>query len=335
MCGDRENPHRHEHDRLSVKMNASVRPLATVSSASEQVAKRWSTQHEGTGAFSPLVYWLAVPEVSRWFQCRSTGGQSQHWINYCVSDFLGDRVPVERMCSLGCGTGALERHLALLNAFRFCDAYDIAPGALDMARRDAETAGLKGISYELADINTLPLAERAYDAIWFNSSLHHVRELEAVCDRVASALRPAGFVFINEYVGADRFDFPARQKEAIEAAFALIPERYRRSFVSEGHPVQPAPLFPDPREVEAADPSEAVRSSDILKVVGERFEVVARHDAGGTLLQFLLNGIAGNFRSDDSGSLAVLKMLFNIEGALIESGDLASDFVLLVARPRG
>ena len=126
-----------------------------------------------------------------------------------MSDFLGDRVPVERMCSLGCGTGTLERHLALLNAFRFCDAYDIAPGALDIARRDAEAAGLKGVSYQLADINTLPLAERAYDAIWFNSSLHHVRELEAACDRAASALK-TGRLRLHQRirVGADRFDFP-------------------------------------------------------------------------------------------------------------------------------
>jgi hypothetical protein len=85
---------------------------------SEQVAKRWSNQQGGRMSSRPwCTGWLAVPEVISRFQCRSTGGKSQHWINYCVSDFLGDRVPVERMCSLGC--------------------------------------------HQLADINTLPLAERA------------------------------------------------------------------------------------------------------------------------------------------------------------------------------
>jgi 2-polyprenyl-3-methyl-5-hydroxy-6-metoxy-1,4-benzoquinol methylase len=303
-------------------------------SESERVAERWSTQHGGTDNFSPLVYWLAVPEVWRRFQRRATGGRAENWINYCVNDFLGDRVPVERMCSIGCGTGGLERHLALLGAFRRCDAYDIAPGALEIARHDAEAAGVSGICYEVADINTMPLAERAYDAIWFNSSLHHVRDLESVCDRVAVAVKPGGVVFVNEYVGADRFDFSVRQKEAIRAAFALVPERYRRSFLDERRAVQPEPRIPNPRDVEASDPSESVRSSEILKVIHERFDVVACHNAGGTLLQFLLHGIAGNFRSDDAGSLAVLEMLFRIEDTLIDDGDLPSDFVLAVARPR-
>jgi len=299
------------------------------------VADHWSVHHGGTDAFSPLVYWLAVPEVQERFQRLSTGGQSAHWVNYCVERFLGARAPVERMASLGCGTGALERHLAVLQAFRRCDAYDIAPGALEVARREAAAAGVTGLHYELGDIERLMLPVRSFDAIWFNGSLHHVRNLEEVCDKVAAALKPDGHVFLSEYVGADRFDFPERQKAAIRAAFELIPERYRCSFDGGIRgPVQRAPRIPDPRAVAAADPSEAVRSSAILEVVERRFEVVARHDAGGTILQFLLQAISGNFRTDDPGSLVVLDMLFRIEDALIAAGDVGSDFMLVVARPR-
>jgi len=39
------------------------------------VAEYWSEHHGGTDAFSPLVYWLAVPEVQERFQRLSTGGQ--------------------------------------------------------------------------------------------------------------------------------------------------------------------------------------------------------------------------------------------------------------------
>jgi SAM-dependent methyltransferase len=304
-------------------------------SSAQRVAERWSVTHGGTDAFSPQVYWLAMPEVHARFQALSTGGKSQHWINYCVSEFLGGRLPAERMASLGCGTGLVERHLASLYAFRRCEGYDIAPGALDVARRDAAAAGIDGLHYELADINTLHLEKRAYDAIWFNGSLHHVSNLEEVCDRVGAALKPDGFAFISEYVGANRFDFPARQVQAIGAAFAVIPERYRRSFLAENAGVVlTEPHLPDPREVAEVDPSEAIRSADILRVVGERLEIVARHDAGGTLLQFLLHGICGNFRADDPASMAVLDTVFRIEDALIAAGDVGSDFTLLVARAR-
>jgi SAM-dependent methyltransferase len=302
-------------------------------SPEDRVAEHWSTHHAGTEAFSAQVYWLALPEVQARFQARSTAGRSHHWIDYCLQ-FLAGRLPA-RMASLGCGTGDLEHHLSRLNAFTRCDSYDIAPGALEVARRLAEGSGLRGVHFELGDIETLALAERTYDAVWFNGSLHHIRDLEGVCDRVGRALKPDGFVFISEYVGANRFDFTPRQRQAIQSAFALVPERYRRSFMPDRRgAVQAAPLIPDPKEVAAQDPSEAVRAADIVKVVSERFEIVARHDSGGTLLQFLLSGIAGNFRADDPASQTVLEMLFRIEDALIESGDLGSDFVLMVGRPR-
>ena len=43
------------------------------------------------------------------------------------------------MLSIGCGSGALERDLFTLNAFRHCDAIDIAPTAIETAIKAAAT----------------------------------------------------------------------------------------------------------------------------------------------------------------------------------------------------
>jgi hypothetical protein len=77
-----------------------------------------------------------------------------------------------------------------------------------------------------------------------------------------------------------------------------------------------------------------VRSAEIMDIVREMFDVVACNPAGGTLLQFLLNGIAGNFRPEDPDSMRVLEMLLSIESTLIDVGDLPSDFVVVAARRR-
>ncbi len=82
------------------------------------------------------------------------------------------------------------------------------------------------------------------------------------------------------------------------------------------------------------DPSEAVRSQDILTVVGEHFEIVALNPCGGSILQFALHGICGNFREDDADSMRVLAMLFDIEDALLAAHALGSDFVVVAARPK-
>ncbi len=88
------------------------------------------------------------------------------------------------------------------------------------------------------------------------------------------------------------------------------------------------------RDVIAADPSEAIRSEDIVHVVQEYFKIVQKRDWGGNLLQFLLKDIAGNFRAEDPHASEYLKMLTNIEDTFVKCGEFASDFTYLVATPK-
>jgi len=301
----------------------------------ERMVEWWSTHLCDPRAFSSDVYWAALPAVQRRLREKLSPGGDRRWFEYCVLRYLGDRIPVERMASLGCGTGGLERQLAELGAFRRCDAFDITPAAIEEARRRAAEAGIDSIEYRVADIEELELAAGAYDAVWFSGSLHHVSRLERVLGRVAEALRPDGYLFLFEYVGPSRFAFTERQVEVLRAAFELIPERFRRAYIP-GYPHETlrAPQIPDPRRVAEADPSEAVRSGEILEVLRQRFEIVEQIDLGGTILQFLLAGIAGNFRDDERDAMRVLDLLFAIEDTLIAVGDLASDFAVVIARPR-
>ncbi|HOU11923.1 MAG TPA: class I SAM-dependent methyltransferase [Anaerolineae bacterium] len=90
--------------------------------------------------------------------------------------------------------------------------------------------------------------------------------------------------------------------------------------------------FPSASDVAATDPSEAVRSADILPALERDFEIVEVKPLGGTILQFLLADIAGNFRTPEGERL--LAMLFAIEDALLAAGEVESDFVYVVARVR-
>jgi len=92
--------------------------------------------------------------------------------------------------------------------------------------------------------------------------------------------------------------------------------------------------LPTARDVAAGDPSEAIRSADILEVVSRFFTVIDHKDLGGTLLQFVLDGIACNFDDDDPQVGRLLELLFQVEDTLLAVGDLQSDFVYLVARPK-
>lgn len=91
--------------------------------------------------------------------------------------------------------------------------------------------------------------------------------------------------------------------------------------------------FPTERSLIAVDPSEAVRSAEILPILRHDFDIVEVKSLGGTILQFLLADIAGNFDRDKTGS-RLLEMLFAIEDALMEAGHLGSDFAYIVAAPK-
>ncbi len=96
-------------------------------------------------------------------------------------------------------------------------------------------------------------------------------------------------------------------------------------------PVKTVPNLPTARSVQAVDPSEAVRSAEIVPLLRRYFEIVEFKPLGGSILQFLLADIAGNFQDKDGERL--LEMLFAIEDALMAGGDLASDFAYIVATP--
>jgi len=92
--------------------------------------------------------------------------------------------------------------------------------------------------------------------------------------------------------------------------------------------------FPSVEQVFSADPSEAVRSDEMLNVLERDFEIIEKVEWGGNVVQFLLSGIACNFSDDDPASVELIKLLFQIEKVLMQCGEIKSDFAYVVARPR-
>lgn len=301
----------------------------------QKVSDVWSEKIDDNYDFSAKVYWLAVPEVHRRYSKKLIGDHQGSWISYCCEKFLGERLPVKHMAVIGCGNGQLERGLSSLNAFVECDAFDISDRAVEFARNEARSQGITNINYIHTDIEEYEFPDAYYDAIWFKESLHHISKLEHVCKGVSRSLKDDGFLFIEEYVGPNRFALSDRQKEVLNAVFTLLPKQYRKSFFRNySGKYQKQVSIPNPQQVKKVDPSEAVRSSDILPVLSEYFDIVEQRELGGTLLHFLLHGIAGNFSEEDPNSMKLLQLLFSIEDVLIEVGDLSSDFVSIAANPQ-
>ena len=148
-----------------------------------------------------------------------------------------------------------------------------------------------------------------------------------------SSLRPGGLFVVNEYIGPARFQWLDKTEALMNRVLAILPheykvnpnERLRQGATSTGRRAE---------EIARVDPSESIRSDEIVTTLESRFDVLYRADFGGTLLQFLLADIAANFHEDDPKDVALLDLMSLLEEVLIAERVLPSDFAFFVLSPR-
>ena len=133
-------------------------------------------------------------------------------------------------------------------------------------------------------------------------------------------------------VGPVRFQFPDERLPLMNQLLLALPETHRRNLRT--GEVKDEVVRPNEKEVQRVDPSESIRSDEIVGLIEERFEIVYRADFGGTLLQFVLADIAGNFDPADPNDVAMIDLVCLYEKTLIDEGVLPSDFVYLIAKRR-
>jgi 2-polyprenyl-3-methyl-5-hydroxy-6-metoxy-1,4-benzoquinol methylase len=299
----------------------------------ERVRELWSEQAGTWGG--RMLHWLEHPAVHDRINTMVSGVTGEDRFHYFFRKHLrrSKWIPrrVQRTLTLGCGGGDFERNLAKFNFAKVHDAIDIAEGAIEKAKVAAEREGLAHIHYRTGDLNHIILPANYYDVIWGISSIHHVAGLENLFAQVYSALKPGGYFFMDEYVGASQFQWPDRQVDAINNALDMLPPELKQSLSRPGEQKSPVSR-PTIDEMNAGDPSEAIRSAEIAPVLREVFEQVDFRGCGGALLQMLLEDIAGNFSVDDPHAIGWLNRLFEIEDDLMARGEIGHDFAVLIAR---
>ncbi len=296
---------------------------------------RWWDQSPEKLQQRGLIAWMEHDHIKRHINRRTTGDESLDWFNYILQKYF--QTPVRRALSLGCGDGGLERHALSRGSVAAFDAYDASPGAVATAQKTATSMGLiHQINYSVVDMNCLKIAPESFEAVFASMSMHHVQALEHVFEEVRKGLTRSGYFIMNEYVGPTRFQLPSIQTKLINDLLNILPLRLRR-IIRDGkvaneiktcHQIHPLSWFDE------NDPSEAVRSAEILPLLQGFFHVVEFKPYGGALLHFLLENIVGNFDNNKEEDRAWLNMLAYVESALEEAGTIGSDFALIVASPK-
>jgi SAM-dependent methyltransferase len=294
-----------------------------------RVSRVWSTQLDEQ-ADSGGWYWMAHPMVRDRLNYLASGDpriDAYGRLAILLRD-MGWTLPVARSISLGCGFGALERDLAARRLIDRVDGYDLAQEAIAGARRQAEQAGLTNLRYHVADLETADLPAGKIDIVLAHQSVHHIERLEQIFARVHRALRPGGLFHLHEFVGPIRFQWTDAQIGLVNEFLDSLPEVLRRLPSGKPKPRQGRATVAAMIE---ADPSEAIRSSEIEPVLRQSFKIVEIRRLGGSLAHLVLADIAQNFLPQNEEHRAMLQRLFDMEDRAMSDGVVGSDFAVITA----
>ena len=247
------------------------------------------------------------------------------WCEYwTVEKYLKDRIPFEKCLSICCGFGLVERILSKLNVAKEIVGTDLAPGAIEKAKKRAEQENIHNIKYYVGDLNEDTIPEAEYDLIWANGALHHIEDLDNVIPMLYRALKPKGFLISNEYVGPKYQQVGKRQQELINAVKHILPSELTDKNNDDIYN-QIWHKIPEEDFIKK-DPSECVNSNNIIPVLKKTFdEVEVRYFNGSILTHILDKKFYDNYDPQNANHVKLLKTIFEIEDTLIETGEIGSD----------
>lgn len=109
--------------------------------------------------------------------------------------------PHWRALDYGAGTGLLT--LTLQPRVASLVALDSSAGMLDQLTKKVQTAGILNVETRLWNIEDRPYPETGFDLVVSSMTLHHLKNVPLVLERLAKALKPGGWMAVADLDSED------------------------------------------------------------------------------------------------------------------------------------
>jgi SAM-dependent methyltransferase len=132
------------------------------------------------------VHGYSVREAERLYDQANTLSELLHQgIAYCAG---------RRVLEAGCGTGAQTVILAAGSPEAEIVSVDVSPTSLAAARERVTAAGHRNVTFQLADLFSLPFEEASFDDVFICFVLEHLADPVKALAAVRRVLRPGGTI---------------------------------------------------------------------------------------------------------------------------------------------
>lgn len=277
-------------------------------SGKNRILSRWNSHSD------LQINWYDVPYVVKHVQKNITGNGETNYATYLVEKYFKGRKDI-RMLSPGCGGGVKELQFAKISAFERIDGFDIAATRVEQAKKKASELGLTNTNFFVGDIYDLKVDEK-YDILLFDSCLHHFDNLDKLLEKVKTYIKPKGFLVIMEFTGPNRYQYTTNHVRKCNEALKLIPKTHRVFLKSSL--VKEKIWAPGYVRMYISDPSEGIRSGEILPEIYKQFNIVEEKKFGGDLLAPVLKGTVHHYIGKDDSN-HILDKLFEFEESYLKS----------------
>lgn len=273
----------------------------------------------------PNKNWSAIQRIVEFTNKLCTGNERMEYTNYIANKYLKSKVHLKGL-SIGSGRGHFEIEWARATSFYELIGVDISKKCVDSANRRAQENKMSEVNFCCGDLLNMSLPEDYYDIVICHASLHHMKHVSALIQRIFLTLKKGGLFVVDEYVGPRRMQYTDKQIKIANELLSKIPMKYKKrwnlkSIKNEIH--RPGIL-----RMILSDPSEAVESDLILEQVQKHFKTVELALRGGTILSPLFHDIGSNFTNDDPQANEIVDECIATERKLIENGEIGCDFII-------
>jgi pimeloyl-ACP methyl ester carboxylesterase/precorrin-6B methylase 2 len=123
--------------------------------------------------------------------------------------------PGDRVLDIGCGTGQSTRDAARCAGEGSALGVDVAPGALEVARRHSAEEGVGNVDYLLADAQEHDFPESAFDVCVSRFGVMFFPDPVAAFANIGRAIRPGGRLVLLVWQTADRNEWSTAVRAAL------------------------------------------------------------------------------------------------------------------------
>ena len=244
---------------------------------------------------------------------------------WAYQTFVGKK-PVENMLEIGCLEGTKLVGMYEAGFTRAGVGVDVAAGAIERGQR--KHSHLSGqIELRVMDLNEPVLPQNTFDVVLANGVLHHIEQLESCLSNLYGCLKVGGYLFASEFTGPSRYRYSEQSIELINRGRELLPNELRSAT-----PFSPSKLAGKL----AADPSESIRSEELIDLVPKFFDrVIIRPYGGNILARALDQTFFENFNPERSEHQSAVDRLIRYERGVLENGDPTHHAYFIAQRTQG